>query len=222
MQIISLTGQGSGATATATQSGGLINLTTVTAAGVNYVNPPTVAVSGASGGSGAVLTAVLNAAGGVGSITITNPGTAYAGAITVTVTPAPGGAALVTSTGAISPTVGADISTLTTGTITWCTEVVSLTAAKTMMLALELTVNAFGASVYAQIQQFIGQIGQGGTSFAYGTYNPSTEKQSVVVRQQLPFAALNYFGVASAKARVNVTGIDGSAQAAINSWLEVG
>lgn len=221
MQIISLTGQGSGASVTATQSGGLINAVTIVSGGVNYINPPSVTVVGASGGTGAVLTATV-VAGVITAIAITNAGTGYAGAITVTVTPAPGGIVLATATGALAPTAGQDISGLTTGSFTWCVEVVSLTAAKTMQLALELTVNAFGASVFADIKQFIGQLGQGGVAFAYNAYNPTSEKQSTVVKQQLPFAALNYFGVASARARANITGIDASAQAAINSWIEVG
>jgi hypothetical protein len=218
--ILPLTGQGSGGTATATLSSGAVNAVTLTAGGTNYINPPTVTIT-ATGLTGVNVTAQI-AAGAITGFTIVAGGSGGSGAVTVTITPAPGGPAIITGTGALPPTVGVDISGLTAGTLTVCVEVLSLTALKTMLLALELTTNAFGASVYVWEQQFIGQQGQGGTSFAFSTYNPTTDKRSSVIRQQLPFAATNYFGVASARARINVLGIDGSVQAVINAWLEVG
>lgn len=223
--ILPLTGQGSGATATATESGGAVNAITLGAGGSNYVNPPTVTLTG-GGGTGATATAQISA-GAVTGFTITAGGSGYSSGPTVTITPAPGGAALVTATGAVAPTAGQAISGYPPSgspsyKATWCVEVLSLTAGKTMQVSLELSTNAFSASIFADVKQFIGQEGQGGTAFAFGTYNPTTSKQSTVITQQLPFASVNYFGVASAVARINVTGIDGSAQAAINSWLEVG
>lgn len=125
----------------------------------------------------------------------------------------------LSATGAVTPTAGADISGMT-GAVTLCLECLQLTAAKTISIQLETTTNAFTASVAQWIQQFQGAEGEGGTTFTAGDYTQATDKRSVVVRQQLPFAAANYFGTASAKARLNVIGIDGSTDGTFNAWLE--
>jgi hypothetical protein len=76
---------GTGATATTTQSGGVIQTPTVTAAGTGYVQGATFAnVTGSGGGSGAVL-AVTVTSGGVASISVTDGGTGYSGTITITI-----------------------------------------------------------------------------------------------------------------------------------------
>ena len=83
-------GTGSGATATATVTGGAVTAFTVTAPGTGYSSPPSVAITG-GGGTGAAGTAVLGTAGAAGtvvSITVTSPGTGYASAPTVTLSPA--------------------------------------------------------------------------------------------------------------------------------------
>jgi hypothetical protein len=232
--IVPLTSSGSGITVTATQSAGAINATNVTAGGSGYIPGSTVtfSVTGSGGGTGAILTGTIGSNGslatGSSSLTITAAGSAYSGTITVG---APqfspqGGAVNITATGPLQSTTGVDISNTTypqmsTSTITVCIEVLSLTAAKTLALSLELSVNAFAASVMAWTQEFIGQEGQGGTAYVQGTYNPTTDKRSVVVRQQLPFAAVTYFGVSSAVARINCVGIDSAAEAVVNAWLEV-
>lgn len=218
--ILPLTSSGSGASATATLTSTTLTGFSAVVGGTNYINAPLVTFTG-GGGSGAAATAVITG-GIVTSFVITAAGTGYTSVPTVVFTNAPGGPTTIAAAGAVVPTAGVAISSYTGGTITFCIEVQSLTAAKTMIAALELSVNAFGASTMNFVQQFIGQIGPGGTSFIPNSYIPSTDKRSVVVRQQLPYAAVNYFGVSGGVARVNVTAIDGSASATINAWLEIG
>ncbi len=153
------------------------------------------------------------------TIATISAGTAYSGTITVTLTPLNGGPVIMSSAAVAPPTAGVDISTYT-GTVTWCVEVLSLTAAKTASLQLELSVNAFGATFVSSVMQFIGQLGQGGTTPVIGAYTQNTDKRSCIVNIELPFSDVNYFGVASALARVRLAGIDASAAIMFNSWLE--
>lgn len=234
MTIVPITSSGAGITVTATQSAGAINATNVTAGGAGYTPGATVtfSVSGTGGGSGAILTGTIGSNGslatGTSTLTITAAGSAYSGTITVgapQLSPQ-GGIALVTATGAVQNTAGVDISTVTNPlfakNVTWAIELVSMTAGKSIAVSLECSLNAFSASVFVDHKEFLGQQGQGGTSFVAGAYNPTTDKRSTVVRQQLPWAAEIYFGIANGLARINVVGIDSSAQAAINSWFEIG
>lgn len=72
---------GSGATATATVAGGAVTAINVSDAGMDYVTPPTVMITGV--GFGARATAVLNAAGGVASVTVDEGGAGYTTAPTI-------------------------------------------------------------------------------------------------------------------------------------------
>jgi len=121
----------------------------------------------------------------------------------------------VTATGAVTPTAGVDISGMT-GDVTLCIEVISLTAGKTARVQIEDSVNAFTASLPVAVFNFVGQEGQGGTSYTAGAYNPTTEKVSVR-KYQLPN---NRFGTASALARVNVTALDSSSSLSLHAWIE--
>lgn len=223
MTITPLTAQGSGATATATESAGAVNAVTITAGGSGYLPGSTVNITFTGGaGTGAAAVAVVPATGilTTASVTITAGGSGYTSNPTgVVLVPAGGGPAQATTTGALVPTAGQSISGMT-GQVTWCIEVLSLTAAKSVTASLELSTNAFSASVMADTKQFLGQQGAGGTTYVQGAYNPTTDKRSTVVRQQLPSSAANYFGVTSAVARVNITAIDSSALVVVNSWLE--
>jgi hypothetical protein len=131
------------------------------------------------------------------------------------ITPLTTGLQTVTATGAVTPTAGVDISGMT-GNFTICVEVISMTAAKTARIQIEDSVNAFTASLPLYEFNVTGQIGQGGTSYTAGAYNPTTQKFSVE-KQQLPN---NRFGTASALARVNVIAIDSSASLSLNAWIE--
>ena len=216
MTVIPITGQGSGATATATQSAGAINATNVTAAGSGYApgSLVTVTIAGSGGGSGFAGYVTVASNGtlptGGAAVTVTAAGTGYAGTITVTLTPATGGPVIVSSAGIIAPATGVAISSYT-GTVTLCVDVESLTANKSMQLALELSTDAFSTVLVSWVQQFIGQIGQGGTSPTIGTLTPTTVKRSTIVRTELPYSAATYFGVASAVARIRLQAIEGSA-----------
>lgn len=124
-------------------------------------------------------------------------------------------------TGALVPTAGLDISA-TTGDFTLCVEMVALTAAKNVRLQLEASVNAFTTTVALEVLEFAGQVGPGavsGTAFAQGTLTPSTDKFSIR-KYQMPKSAAQYFGVASAVLRLNVTGIDASTEGAVHAWME--
>ena len=132
-----------------------------------------------------------------------------------TITALTTGVQTVTSTGAVTPTAGVDISGMT-GDATVCIEVISLTAGKTARVQLEDSVNGFTASLPLDVFNFVGQEGQGGTSYTAGAYNPTTEKLSVR-KYQLPN---NRFGVTSALLRLNVTAIDGSSSLSLNAWIE--
>jgi hypothetical protein len=84
------TGAGSGATGTATVSGGVVTGMSVGSAGTGYLVPPTVWLVPPLGGTGAVVTAVLGtggSAGTVASFTVVSGGTGYGGAPTVVVLP---------------------------------------------------------------------------------------------------------------------------------------
>ena len=233
MTIYPLTSSGSGITVTATQSAGAINATNVTAGGSGYTPGSTVtfSVSGSGGGTGAILTGTIGSNGslatGTSTLTITAGGSAYSGTITVgaaQLSPQ-GGATVVSATGALPSTTGQAISSTAwlpaNGNVTWCVEVLSMTTADYLSLGLELSLNAFAASVMADIKQFQGQIGQGGTTPAVGVYNPTSVKLSSVLRQTLPASYFTYFGQSGAVARVNCLIIN-AGDALVNSWLELG
>lgn len=78
---------GSGATATATVTGGEVTGLTVGAGGTGYTTAPLVALTGGGGGTGATATATVSG-GAVTGFTVTNPGSGYTSAPTVTLTPA--------------------------------------------------------------------------------------------------------------------------------------
>jgi len=67
--------QGNSATATVTQSGGVITGVTVTAGGARYTNDVEVTITGGSG-AGAVATATV-VAGAITAVTISNGGSSY-------------------------------------------------------------------------------------------------------------------------------------------------
>lgn len=123
------------------------------------------------------------------------------------------------ATGALTPSAGLDISAVT-GDFTLCVEMILLTAAKNCRMQLEATVDAFTTTVALEVLEFLGQVGPGGTSaFVQGTLTPSTEKFSIR-KYQMPKSAAQYFGVTSAKLRLNVTGIDASTEGAVHAWME--
>jgi hypothetical protein len=114
------------------------------------------------------------------------------------------GVQTVTATGAVTPTAGVDVSGVT-GDYTIVVEVVSMTAAKTARIQIEDTVNAFTASAALAVIDITGTLsGQYSQRFSFRKY-------------QLPNSN---FGVASGKARVNVTAIDASATLQLHSWYE--
>jgi hypothetical protein len=121
----------------------------------------------------------------------------------------------VTATGAITPTAGVDISGMT-GDATVSIEVISMTAGKTARIQLEDSVNGFTASVPVAVFDTAGLIGQGGTSYTAGAYNPTTQKFTVRKYQ----LANNRFGTASAVLRLNVTAIDSASSITLNAWIE--
>ena len=82
------TGNGSGATGTATLGGGTVVSIAVVNPGSGYTDPPIATISG-GGGSGATATVTINAGGQVVSITVTSPGAGYTSKPTVTITAAP-------------------------------------------------------------------------------------------------------------------------------------
>lgn len=69
----------------------------VTTAGSGYTSVPTVTVAGSTGGSGAVLQAVISE-GAISSIVVLKPGYGYAGTLTVTITGGGGTGAAATAT----------------------------------------------------------------------------------------------------------------------------
>ena len=73
-------------TNTVTVSGGVITAVVLdtTKVGSGYATPPKVTIAGTAG-SGALLTAVLNASGAIGSITVDNGGSSYSGTYTITI-----------------------------------------------------------------------------------------------------------------------------------------
>jgi hypothetical protein len=222
--IYPLVSAGSGAAVSATQSGGAINAVTIAAVGSNYIAGSRIAITiaGSSGGSGFTGYVTVGADGTLTGATpvTTNAGTAYAGTITATLTPAVGGPVLKTTAGAVTPIAGQDISAMS-GTITFCIEVLSMAANKTAAIALETSVNAFGASVMAVVHQFKGQMGQGGIAPTIGVYNPTTDRRSNIINIEMPYTSANYFGISNAVARVNVLGVDASSGMLFNAWLEV-
>lgn len=222
MTVTPLTAQGTVPTLTAVLTSESLSSLTIVTPGANLFPGSiiNVAITG-GGGSGASATYVVNSAGTIAGVTPTIvAGTGYTSTPTATALQAAnGGPAAISTTGALPLIAGVSIAAMT-GQVTWCVEVLLLTAGKTLELALELGVSGFSGSTFGDIKQFIGQEGPGGTTYVAGAYNPNTDKRSTVVRQQLPFSAVTYFGVASQFARVNCIGIDGSAGAVINSWFE--
>ncbi len=88
---VSITGNsGSGASATATISGGKVTGIVMTSGGSGYRPAPQVIFSG-GGGSGAVATVIVSASGVVTAIQPINVGSKYASAPTVSITGNPGG-----------------------------------------------------------------------------------------------------------------------------------
>lgn len=87
------------ATATATQTGGVINNSvSVTNAGSGYTTTPSVCISGSGGGSGAIAVATLSS-GTISQITISNGGSGYSGTITVGIEAPPGDGGSACSSG---------------------------------------------------------------------------------------------------------------------------
>lgn len=121
----------------------------------------------------------------------------------------------VSATGAVTPTAGVDVSGIT-GDFMINIDVQSLTAGKTARIQIEDTTNAFTASTALFVDNLTGLIGQGGTSWVAGTYNPVTFKRTIR-KQDLPNSN---FGVSGGKCRVNVTAIDSSASLSLNAWIE--
>lgn len=75
--VVAITGGGgTGATATATEVGGVVNSITVTDPGSNYTSTPTVTITDGGPGTGASALAVLNP-GSVASVTVVNGGTGF-------------------------------------------------------------------------------------------------------------------------------------------------
>jgi hypothetical protein len=70
---------------------------TVDTPGAGYTTPPKVTPSG-GGGSGLVMTAALDASGGIASISITSPGTGYTSAPSLKIDPPPAGGTLAIAT----------------------------------------------------------------------------------------------------------------------------
>lgn len=121
-----------------------------------------------------------------------------------------------TATGVLVPTAGVAVSALSAATV--CVEVISMTAGSTARIQLEDSTNAFTASAPLAVFDIVGQQGQGGTAFAQGAYNPSTQKFSIRT-YQLPSSQ---FGVTNGVARLNVTAISSSSELVLNSWIENG
>ena len=114
------------------------------------------------------------------------------------------GVQTVSTTGAITPTAGVDISGIT-GDATIVCEVTGLTSGKTARIQFEDTTNAFTASNALAVINVTGQIdGRWSDRFTLRKY-------------QLPN---NLFGTASAKLRANLTVIDSAAVLSLHAWLE--
>ena len=110
-----ITGDGSGATAEAVISNGVVTSINVTNGGTtnSYTSAPTVSLSGNSAGSGFVGTAVLSATGGVKNCTNNGGGSGYRTAPTVSFTGGGGNGATATAT--VSPTVVSSITIISGG-----------------------------------------------------------------------------------------------------------
>jgi hypothetical protein len=125
------------------------------------------------------------------------------------------------TTGALTPTTGLDVSGATySGDLTLCLEAIMFTAGKTAQIQIEGSVNAFTASTAIYVTDIQGQVGEGGTSaFVQGVFNPTTLRRSVR-KYQIPSAGNVYFGQSGGKIRVNVTNMDSSAEGAVHAWIE--
>lgn len=110
----------------------------------------------------------------------------------------------ITTTGAVTPTAGLDISGIS-GDFTIKIAMRSLTAAKTCRIQLEDSVNAFTAVVAVWSTNFIGSL------------TSATDEVLSIRKYQLPN---NRFGTSSAVLRVNVTAIDATTTAILHAWLE--
>lgn len=82
---LTIPNSGTGATADAAQTGGIIDTLTLTAGGELFTTIPTVTITGSTGGSGAVVKAVVEN-GVVTDLILVIGGTLYSGTITVVFT----------------------------------------------------------------------------------------------------------------------------------------
>jgi hypothetical protein len=120
----------------------------------------------------------------------------------------------ITATGAVTPVAGVSVSGMTAATV--CVEIISMTAGSTARIQLEDSVNAFTAVAALTVFDITGQMGQGGTTFAQGVYNPATDKRSIR-SYQLPSSQI---GVTNGVIRLNVTAISASSELVLNAWIE--
>lgn len=109
----------------------------------------------------------------------------------------------VTTTGAVTPTAGLDISGIS-GDFTIFLVIRALTSAKTCRIQLEDSVNAFTAAIALWVQDFI------------GPQTSATDLTVSIRKYQLPN---NRFGTSSAVLRANVTAIDSATSLTLHAWL---
>jgi len=116
----------------------------------------------------------------------------------------------VTTTGAVTPTAGLDISAIgATADPTICVEIFDLTAAKSATIQIEDSVNAFTASVPHITLEVSGKVDRTG----------GATKKFIFNKRDYPRIR---WGTTSAVLRCNVVDLDGSATLKFHAWVDNG
>jgi hypothetical protein len=115
------------------------------------------------------------------------------------------GVQTVTATGAVTPTAGLSVASLT-GDYTLAIEVTGLTAGKSARIQIEDTTNAFTAATALAVWDVTGQVVNGEFSI-----------KKTWRAYELPNSQFN---VASGAYRINVTALTSGATLSLHAWIE--